>query len=102
MKQISTVALRGSRGASLIGSSAATLIAMSKTIAYGRLPAVTVYAVQDGRKFSLVLGRDDSRGFVLSRRPIMTARYPGRGGARAARQWFKQHAARHGFRLTFD
>jgi|HubBroStandDraft_6_1064221.scaffolds.fasta_scaffold4403130_1 hypothetical protein len=75
---------------------------MRNPFAYGFLRFM-VYVHQDGRKFYVTLGRTDvALGLTATTRPILWARYPGRGSARQARRWFKDHAARHGLNFVFD
>ncbi|HWX26606.1 MAG TPA: hypothetical protein VNZ53_04100 [Steroidobacteraceae bacterium] len=70
--------------------------------AYGHLPPITTYIEQRGARFNLLLGPADPFGLTRTRRPILWATYPGRGNARTARRWFKQHAARHKLEFVFD
>lgn len=55
---------------------------MRNPFAYGFLPFM-VYVHQDGRKFYVTLGRTHvALGLTATTRPILWARYPGRGSGR--------------------
>jgi len=69
--------------------------------AYGFL-RLMVYVHQEGLRFYLTLSSVNEFGLTPTKRPVLWTKYPGRGNARQARKWFKDHAARHGLEFTFD
>jgi hypothetical protein len=73
---------------------------MRNPFAYGCL-RLMVYVHQEGRRFYLTLGRTDvALGLIATKRQVLWVQAP--TTLRKARKWFKDHAARHGLKFTFD